>query len=135
MRVYMDSSALAKRSLDEPESARLEEAIERLAQEGNALLSSALTWIELTRTLRSRLEDEPPAEVAELVDAALTGVLEYPIDEQVVGLARRIGPSTLRSLDAIHLATATLLDVDLVCAYDKRLLQSASELGFRTISP
>jgi hypothetical protein len=41
----------------------------------------------------------------------------------------------LRSLDAIHLATATLVNADLVCAYDQRLLLAASELGLRTISP
>ena len=55
--------------------------------------------------------------------------------ETVVSLARRIGPITLRSLDAIHLATATLIDADLVIAYDERLLLAAEELGFATASP
>ena len=60
---------------------------------------------------------------------------ECPVTEQVVSIARRIGPTSLRSLDAIHLASAAVLDVDLVCAYDQRMLIAAAELGFRTVSP
>jgi len=99
------------------------------------MFSSTLAWIEVTRTIRSRLDDEPPAEVIQLIENAVAGIAECPITEQVSDIARRLGPSTLRSLDAIHLATATLVGADLVCAYDTRLLTSASELGFRTISP
>lgn len=65
----------------------------------------------------------------------MAGIAECPITEQVSDIARRLGPSTLRSLDAIHLATAALLSADLVCAYDQRMLTAASELGFRTVSP
>jgi len=53
----------------------------------------------------------------------------------VVGVARRLGPSSLRSLDAIHLATASIMAADVVIAYDGRLLRAAEELGFRTLSP
>jgi predicted nucleic acid-binding protein len=99
------------------------------------LLSSSLAWIEVTRTVRSRLDDEPPKEVIQLIENAVAGIDECPITGPVSEIAHRLGPSTLRSLDAVHLATATLVGADLVCAYDARLLTSASELGFRTISP
>ncbi|MHB1171899.1 MAG: type II toxin-antitoxin system VapC family toxin [Lacisediminihabitans sp.] len=105
MRVYVDSSALVKRVLDESERPALIAALEGFRTADAVLLSSTLTWIEC------------------------------PITEQIVGIARRLGPSSLRSVDAIHLASATLLSADVVCAYDKRLLIAASELGFRTISP
>jgi PIN domain. len=135
VRIYFDSSALIKRAIREKESAGFIEAIDRWTSERAAMFSSTLAWIEVTRTIRSRLDDEPPAEVIQLIENAVAGIAECPITEQVSDIARRLGPSTLRSLDAIHLATATLVGADLVCAYDTRLLTSASELGFRTISP
>lgn len=135
MRVYLDSSALIKRAIDEAESEALEQNLAEWHAGGATLYSSALAWIEVGRGLRKRGDHEDPAVVADLAESALSGVGEYPMTEQVVSLARRIGPPTLRSLDAIHLATATLLDADLVVAYDARLLTAAQELGFRTASP
>ncbi len=134
MRVYIDSSALVKRSLDEPESEPLELAVNEFMLRGE-VMSSTLAWVEVSRSIRSRLDSEPPAEVAQLVESALAGVIECPVSDQIVGVARRLGPASLRGLDAIHLASATLLGADLVCAYDDRLLRSAEELGFRTVSP
>ncbi len=69
------------------------------------------------------------------MDVALSGIAEYPMTEAVVSLARRIGSPRLRSVDAIHLAAATIIDADIVLAYDERLLSVASELGFVTASP
>jgi hypothetical protein len=46
-----------------------------------------------------------------------------------VSLARRIEPNALRSLDAILLATAVLLDVDTVLTYDDRLTTAARHNG------
>lgn len=135
MRVYLDSSALIKRAVDEAESDAVELSLVSFVDEGAGLFSSALAWIEVSRGLRSRIDHEDPASLADLADAALSGIAECPMSEQVVSLARRIGPPMLRSLDAIHLATATLIDADFVVAYDERLLAAASELGFRTASP
>ena len=135
MRVYLDSSALLKRTLLEDESAQLIAAVEGYVQEGVTLLSSSLSWVEVTRSLRSRLDVESPIEVADRVEVALSGIVECPISNEVTGIARRLGPSTLRSLDAIHLASAALLNVDVICAYDQRMLAAAAELGFRTVSP
>ncbi len=135
MNIYLDSSAIIKRAVDEPESERLIVTLEGHVREGVTLCSSTLAWIESTRAVRSRLDDAAPMDVADTIRAALSGVVEYPITDQVADIARRLGPASLRSLDAIHLATATLIGAELVCAYDRRLLASAEELGFRTISP
>jgi uncharacterized protein len=135
VRIYFDSSALIKRALLEKESSGLIEAIDGWVAEQSALFSSSLAWIEVTRTVRSRRDNEPPAEIVQLTENAMAGIAECPITEQVSDIARRLGPSTLRSLDAIHLATAALLSADLVCAYDGRMLTAAAELGFRTVSP
>lgn len=135
MLVYADSSALVKRALQEAESGPLVEALARYVESGARLFTSSLGTIETTRIIRQRLDQVDPFTVVDLIGAALSGIIEYPMTEQVASIAARLGPSSLRSLDAIHLATATLLSADLVCAYDRRLLASASELGFRTISP
>lgn len=135
MRIYVDSSALVKRAIREPESSALIDTLDQWVMEQSVLYSSTLAWIEVTRTVRSRLDQEPPTEVVQSMENAVAGITECRITEPVADIARRIGPSTLRSLDAIHLATATLIGADLVCAYDQRMLTAAAELGFRTVSP
>ncbi len=42
---------------------------------------------------------------------------------------------TLRSLDALHLAAAVRIGVDLVLIYDERMAESARRLGLRVLSP
>jgi hypothetical protein len=73
--------------------------------------------------------------IIDQIETALAGVAQIDISEPVIALARRLFPTSIRSLDAIHLASATLLDADVIVAYDQRLLTAASELGFRTLSP
>lgn len=135
MRIYVDSSALVKRGLLETESIALSNALDQWNQAGDALLSSSLAWIEVSRAIRSQLEAESPGFVAEQVEIALSGIDEFMMTEAVINVARRIAGPPLRSLDAIHLASATLIDADLIVAYDERLIQSANEMGFVTSSP
>lgn len=136
MRIYLDSSALAKRALHESESEQLIDAVDDWANEdAHTLYSSTLAWVEIGRTIRASPSARDTWVEIDLVDVALSGVSSYEISDEVISLARRIAGPTLRSLDAIHLATATLIDADLVVAYDERLIRSAIELGFVTSSP
>ena len=135
MNVYVDSSALIKRALAEPESDAMEEALERHANAEDALVSSTLAWIEISRALRARLDGEDHDVVTEAIDDALSGIAERPITADVVSLARRIEPNVLRSLDAIHLATAVLLDADTVLTYDDRLAKAARHNGLVVSAP
>lgn len=135
MRVYLDSSALVKRAIDETESKELEAVLGRYSRERDILLASALATVEVSRIVRSRLDVESPAIVNDLIEMALGGVAECALSAQVIGVARRLGPTNLRSLDAIHLATASIVAADVIIAYDQRLLSAAEELGFRTLSP
>ena len=66
------------------------------------------------------------------LQTSVLGAVE--ISDPVITLARRLFPTSIRSLDAIHLASAVLISADLVVAYDRRLLTAASELGLRTLS-
>ncbi len=135
MIVYVDSSAVIKRGIREAETDQLLDELERWIVGGDRLMSSSLALVEVHRAMRSRLELEAPARVVDLIELALSGIEVSPMDESVVSLARRLGPGSLRSLDAIHLATAVLLDADLVVAYDSRLVAAAEELGFASLSP
>lgn len=135
MRIYLDSSALIKRTIFEAESGALIDALERHRADGDMLVSSSLAWVEVTRALRTRLDHESPTTIAELTDVALSGIAEFPLDARMVALARRVGPPVLRTLDALHLAAATLLDADMMVVYDNRLATAAGELGIRVIAP
>ena len=137
MRVYVDSSALIKRSVEEAESDELETALDRYLADDAVLLSSSLAWIEVSRALRTRIENGSWSDddINEALDIALSGVAERLLTGDVVGLARRVAPPRLRTLDAIHLATAIILDVDLVVAYDARLVDACRHNGLVTSMP
>ncbi len=137
MRVYFDSSALIKRSVQEAESDAVEAAFDRYVSEGAVIISSSLAWVEVSRALRTRLgigsygEDE----IHDAVEGALAGVAERLITGEVIGLARRVAPPLLRTLDAIHIATAIVLDVDEVVVYDDRLIDACRSNGLTTAVP
>jgi len=135
MKVYVDSSALIKRAVAEAESETLEHVLERHVDAADALVSSTLAWIEISRVLRARLDGESHEVVNEAIDDALAGIAERPITPDVVSLARRIEPNVLRTLDTIHLATAVLLDVDAVLTYDERLALAARHNGLAVSAP
>ena len=135
MLIYLDSSALIKRGIREAESEPLVDAMSGALDDGVEFVSSTLAWIEVSRAMRSRLDGTMPAEIAALIEVALSGVGEALMTPQITSIARRIGPPTLRSLDAIHLATAMIHDVDAIWAYDRRLLDAAADLGLVTAVP
>jgi predicted nucleic acid-binding protein len=135
VKAYLDSSALIKRVVAEPESAELILAVRGMHADGYELVTSMLGSVEVSRGVRARLDREPPTVIIDQIETALAGVAQIDISEPVIALARRLFPTSIRSLDAIHLASATLLDADVIVAYDQRLLTAASELGFRTLSP
>lgn len=60
---------------------------------------------------------------------------ERLITQYVISVARRVAPARLRSLDAIHLATAIVLDVDEVIAYDERLIGACRHNGLAVRAP
>ncbi len=135
MLAYLDSSALVKRGINERETDALGDFLDDSIAHGGDLVSSSLAMIEVSRALRSRLEEWDPSQVARQIEVALSGVSEQALTDSVLALARRLEPRALRTLDAIHLATAILLDADLVVGYDDRLLAAAEEHGLRTVSP
>lgn len=135
MRIYCDSSALLKRSLEEPESESLELYLERCTTRDDTLITSTLTPIEVDRVIRVRREDMDPAAWIWFGRVALSGIRQVPLDVATLSLARRVGSPRLRSLDAIHLAAAIQADVHLMLTYDRRLADVAKEMGIETARP
>ena len=135
VRIYFDSSALIKRSVEETESDALDAAIDHHIEASDVLLSSSLAWVEVSRALRTLAKDHRTDIVDDAISTALSGIAERLITADVIGLARRMAPPRLRTLDAIHLATAIALDVDLVIAYDDRLLDACRHHHLATVAP
>lgn len=127
MTSYVDTSALAKLVSAEPQTAAL-----RAALDGVALVTSAVTRTELLR-VGLRLGDDALARAERL----LTGVATVAITRSRLERAGRLLPATLRSLDALHLATAIELRevIATFVGYDDRLLTAAAVNGLTTSSP
>jgi len=135
MIVYVDSSALIKRVVAEPESEGLDLALAGHVADQDVLVSSSLAWVEVERALRSIVSADLRFDVGESARVAMSGIAERVIGADVVSLARRIEPPVLRTLDAIHLATAVLLDADLVITYDDRLAAAARRNSLDVAAP
>ena len=114
--------------VDEPESVALHRELGRWS----AWTSSALLGVEAVRACR-RLGDG----VAESAEASLSDIALVPMDDAVLAIARRLDPSELRSLEAIHLATALSIGTDLgaLFSYDDRLTAAAVAAGLRVLTP
>ena len=132
MRVYLDSSALIKRVIDEQESDALVEFLDDHYEQADLLASSSLAWIEVSRAVLARTKS---AKAGRLIDDAMSGVDERSMSAEVVSVARRIEPLVLRSLDAIHLATAVLIDADVVATYDDRLADACRRNALAVAAP
>jgi predicted nucleic acid-binding protein len=128
--VYLDSSALLKLILPEPESADLGQTLRRWPD----WVSSAIAAVECRRAL-ARVD--APADVLARADAVLAATTLLHVDEAVLTLAGQIPINGLRSLDALHLASAMAMgdDPDAFVTYDDRLADAADRLKLNVIHP
>jgi uncharacterized protein len=133
MRLYVDSSALIKRVVQEQESTELANFLDAHYEQADLLASSSLAWVEVSRVVLARAKS--PAGAGQLIDDAMSGIDERSMTADVVSVARRIEPLVLRSLDAIHLATAVLIDADVVVTYDDRLADACRRNALAVAMP
>ena len=126
--VYLDSSAIVKLAVREPES----DALRRHLRRRRPWVSSALARTEVLRALLPGGEPAVAAGRAVLARCDLVRV-----NDRVLALAGTMLPFELRSLDAIHLATVERLgaDVSEVVVYDERLAAAARAMGQRVSTP
>jgi hypothetical protein len=126
--IYLDSSAIVKLIVDEPASSALRS---HLAGRGD-LVSSALARTEVGRALLAW--DVPTARRCAVV---LEGIDLVAIADAILAEAAVLQPPQLRSLDAIHVATAHQLGADLLelVTYDRRMQAAAEALGMPVAAP
>lgn len=128
MATYLDSSAIVKLVVREPESF----ALRRYLRRRQPLVSSALARAEVLRALLPAGDDAMSRGRAVLQRIDLVRV-----NDRILNAAGTLRPPELRSLDAIHLATAQELGDDLktLVTYDDRMVAAAKWLGCRTVQP
>lgn len=131
--IYMDTSALTKLLVAESETPDLQTWLTTQTGQGEYAVTSALGRVELMRAVARQDEPGLPERARYLLD----GLDMLPITDAVIALAESIGPATLRSLDAIHLAAASQVGGELTSfvTYDHRLLDGCRHVGFEAQSP
>jgi predicted nucleic acid-binding protein len=127
--IYLDTSAFVKLAWLEAETERL---LEFLADAAGTLVSSSLLTVEARR---AALRRDP--RLLPRVDVLLTDVGRIAVTDAVIHNASRLPDPSLRSLDAIHLATAALVGSELISlvTYDARMAATAASLGLPVVAP
>ena len=130
--IYMDTSALVKLIVQEAESENLRRWLAD-AQEHDHV-TSAVGRVELMRTALRSGDGEIVANAERILGEDLDILA---VTDEVIEMAETIGPESLRSLDAIHLASAVQLGDALtaVVAYDNRLIEGCRNLDYPVESP
>ena len=125
---YYDSSALVRLFVRERESDALLHVIER----DPSMAASELVRVEVPRAVRRAIPGGP-----ERFDEVFERIHLVAVRRAALEHAARLGPPALRTLDAVHLASALLLreELDAFVAYDDRLLDAAASMGLPVESP
>lgn len=126
--VYVDTSALGRVLLDEPDR----QAILRALGSFDVHVASRLLRVELRRlALRHDL--------LEAADRLLKRISLLPLDDAILATAETMPPPTVATLDAIHLTTALRLAdagaLDAVMTYDRQLADGARTHGLTVLAP
>jgi predicted nucleic acid-binding protein len=125
--LYLDTSALVKLVVAERQSEDLRGFV------GNrGIVSSQISWTEVVRVV-NRVEPGRIDEAEELL-----GDLTFlAIDRLLTARAAWVRPLTVRSLDAIHLASAAAMEADLeaLVTYDHRMIKAGRAAGLPMVSP
>ena len=128
--IYLDSSALVKLALSDPESGPLARWLAERADQ--PLVSSTLHRSEVPRAVWI-------AEPGALPRAyrVIRRIARVALTQEVLDISATVPPKTLRFVHAIHLASALVLKRDLIAfvAYDEHLLNAAAEAGLPVASP
>jgi predicted nucleic acid-binding protein len=124
--VYLDSSAIVKLVVREPET----EALLGFLAPGQLQVTSALARVEVVRAVRRHGR-------AATARALLDSLSLLALDDALLDHAAAIDGGELRSFDAIHIASAQQLEGELhaLVTYDQRMLTAAQALGLPVDQP
>jgi len=124
---YLDSSAILKLIFKESESSALIHVL------SESPTSSSLARLEVMRVVQRTNSSELPT-----ARNILAKFLFIPINESVIRIAENFTDATpLRSLDAIHIASALLVQSSIqgLITYDTTMATAAKDFGLNVISP
>ena len=133
MATYLDSSAIVKLAVREPESL----ALRRYLRRRQPLVSSALARTEVFRALLPAGDEAISRGRAVLQRIDLVRVNDRILNAAGVLRPPELRSPELRSLDAIHLATVQELGGELraLVTYDDRMVTAAKQLGYKIVQP
>ena len=123
---YLDSSALVKLILTEPESS----ALRRHLRSRPLRVASSLVRVEVIRAVRPH-----GPEAVQRAWAVLDELDVLAVDRALLDSAAMLDPLELRSLDAIHLASALKLEAGELVTYDLRMAGAAGTVGLLVTAP
>ncbi len=130
--IYLDTSALVKLIRIETESDQLADWLDEHAE--SPWITSSLAEVELPRAIRAAAPEGLP-----VVPAILARLDRFEIDSVIRATAAAYSEPSLRSLDAIHLATAQVASsaapLTALVTYDTRLSEAAEGLGLTVVAP
>ena len=132
MSLYVDSSALLKRYVDEPDS----EQVESLLQSDPTLLTARHTVVEVRRNLTRLLDERDATEARSAFSRDVDALSVIELDATTCELAAAIAEVTgVRTLDALHLGAAQRVGGPAVpfLTFDLRQAQAARALGFTVV--
>jgi predicted nucleic acid-binding protein len=126
--LYLDSSALVKLVVSEPESAALGAFLNGTSR----WTSSALARVEVILNTRAH-----GAAATQYARELLAEFDLIPVDQSILNVAADLDSPGLRSLDAIHIASAqsVLSELQAVVTYDARMTRAAETIGLPVASP
>ena len=126
--VYLDTSALYKLIIDEQGSDELAQYVQSLLDNGFTLVSSILAETELKRI--AQRDDIPVSTIEELL--SFVNLIEISSSEFIrAGNLITEHSKALRSLDALHIVSAELVQIDLAITFDNRQASVFKDLGYK----
>ncbi len=139
MKIFLDTSALAKRYVQEPGSEELEELLTSITPE---IFISTLAFVEFASAMGRKLWNKEIAEakvgeaIKELEIDWYEVFAKIPLEDTLAETAAAIAlEHSLKGADAIHLASAQAADAELLVASDNKLIRAAKKLGINSYNP
>jgi len=139
LRIFCDTSALAKRYVQEPGSEELEKLFTSFATE---IFISTLAFVEFASAVGSKLRNKEisEAKVGEAINELEKDWFEVfakiPLEDMLAETAAAIAlEHSLKGADAVHLASAQAADSELFVASDNKLIRVAKKMGINSYNP
>jgi hypothetical protein len=139
LRIFLDTSALAKRYVEEPGSEELEELLTSIATE---IFISPLAFVEFASAMGRKLQNKEITKakvgnaVKELEEDWYGVFVKIPLEDMLAEKAAAIALEySLKGADAVHLASAQAANAEIFIASDNKLIRVAKNMGIKSYNP